>query len=243
MTDGLRWEALCPGGLRFVYGQGQFPPGLDSFVLASLPRLKPGLKVCDLGCGTGLLALLLLQRQRALTVTGLDVQPEAVALGGLAAAENGLTDRLAFRLEDLRETALPAGSFDLAVCNPPYFPPGSGPLPREEARRTARTETSCTLEEVCRAASRLLRWGGSFCLVHKPERLTDLLCALRQSGLEPKRLRFAAARPDKAPSLLLLEARRGGRPGMTAEPLLLLEAPDGSPAAELDRIYFREVST
>ena len=238
--DGPHWEALRPGGLRFVYGNGQHPPGLDSFLLASLPKLKPGLKVCDLGCGAGLLGLLLLQREPELTVTGLDIQPEAVELGKLAAAENGLEDRLAFRLEDLRETALPAGRFDLAICNPPYFPPSSGPPPKGEARRTSRTEASCTLEDACRAAGRLLRWGGSLCLVHKPERLTDLLCALRESGLEPKRLRLVCSRPEKAPSLLLLEARRGGRPGLQIEPPLILENPDGSPTAELDRIYFRE---
>ena len=238
--EGPRWEALRPGGLRFVYGNGQHPPGLDSFLLASLPKLKPGWKVCDLGCGTGLLGLLLLQRQRALAVTGLDIQPEAVRLGKLAAAENRMEDRLFFRLEDLRETALPAGSFDLAVCNPPYFPPSAGPLPKGEARRTARTEESCTLEEVCRAAARLLRWGGSFCLVHKPERLADLVCALRESGLEPKRLRFVCVRPERAPSLILMEARRGGRPGLRAEPPLALENADGSPTAELNRIYFRE---
>lgn len=241
--SGERWEALAPGGLRFVYGNGQFPPGLDSFLLSSVPRLKPGLRVCDLGCGTGLVSLLLLQRQRELAVTGLDIQPEAVRLGNLAAAENGLTDRLSFLRSDLRENVLPAGSFDLAVCNPPYFPPSVGLPPKEAARRTARTEETCTLEDVCRAVARLLRWGGSFCLVHKPERLTDLLCALRQAGLEPKRLRFAAVRPEKAPSLVLAEARRGGKPGLTAEPPLILENPDGSPTAELDRIYFREVST
>ena len=238
--EGPRWEALRPGGLRFVYGNGQHPPGLDSFLLASLPRLKPGWKVCDLGCGTGLLGLLLLQRQRALAVTGLDIQPEAVRLGKLAAAENRMEDRLFFRLEDLRETALPAGSFDLAVCNPPYFPPASGPPPEKEARRTARTEEACTLEEACRAAGRLLRWGGAFCLVHKPERLTDLLCALRGEGLEPKRLRLVSLRPERAPSLLLLEARRGGKPGLAVEEPLILENPDGSPTAELNRIYFRE---
>lgn len=237
---GPRWEALRPGGLRFVYGNGQHPPGLDSFLLASLPKLKPGWKVCDLGCGTGLLGLLLLQRQRALAVTGLDIQPEAVRLGKLAAAENRMEDRLFFRLEDLRKTALPAGSFDLAVCNPPYFPPSAGPLPKGEARRTARTEEACTLEDVCRAAGRLLRWGGAFCLVHKPERLTDLLCALRGEGLEPKRLRLVSLRPERAPSLLLLEARRGGKPGLAVEEPLILENPDGSPTAELNRIYFRE---
>lgn len=238
--EGLRWEALRPGGLRFVYGRGQFPPGLDSFLLASLPKLKAGMKVCDLGCGTGLLGLLLLQREGALTVTGLEIQPEAVRLGERAVLENHLSGRLTFRLEDLRETALPAGSFDLAVCNPPYFPPSSGPPPKGEARRTARTEESCTLEEVCRAAARLLRWGGSFCLVHKPERLADLVCALRESGLEPKRLRFVCVRPERAPSLILMEARRGGRPGLRAEPPLALENADGSPTAELNRIYFRE---
>lgn len=238
--EGPRWEALRPGGLRFVYGNGQHPPGLDSFLLASLPKLKPGWKVCDMGCGTGLLGLLLLQRQRALAVTGLDIQPEAVRLGKLAAAENRVEDRLFFRLEDLRETALPAGSFDLAVCNPPYFPPSAGPLPKGEARRTARTEEACTLEDVCRAAGRLLRWGGAFCLVHKPERLTDLLCALRGEGLEPKRLRLVSLRPERAPSLLLLEARRGGKPGLAVEKPLILENPDGSPTAELNRIYFRE---
>lgn len=241
--SGERWEALAPGGLRFICGGGQFPPGLDSFLLSSLPRLKPGLRVCDLGCGTGLVSLLLLQRQRDLTVTGLDIQPEAVRLGTLAAAENGLADRLSFLAGDLREPVLPAGRFDLAVCNPPYFPPSSGPAPKGTARRTARTEESCTLEDVCRAAARLLRWGGSLCLVHRPERLADLLCALRQAGLEPKRLRLAAPRPEKAPSLVLAEARRGGRPGLTVEPPLILEGPDGSPTAELDRIYFREVST
>ena len=106
-------------------------------------------------------------------------------------------------------------------------------------RRTARSEVSCTLEDVCRAASYLLRWGGAFCLVHKPERLTDLLCLLRETGLEPKRLRFVVNRTGAAPSLVLLEGRRGGKPGLTVEPPLILQKPDGSPTEELDAIYFR----
>ena len=236
------WEALKPGGLRFVWEDALFRPGTDTFLLSSLPRLKPGLRVCDLGCGTGLLGLLLLQRQRGLAVTGVELQPEAAALLERAAAENGLTDRLTVRRGDLRESRslLPAGGFDLAVCNPPYYPAESGKLSPSPALQAARAETACTLEDVCRAAGRLLRWGGAFCLVHKPERLTDLLCALRGEGLEPKRLRLVSLRPERAPSLLLLEARRGGKPGLAVEKPLILENPDGSPTAELDRIYFRE---
>ena len=169
------WELLCPGGLSFVCDDGLFQPSTDSFLLGSFPRLKPGLRVCDLGSGTGLLGLLLFQRQRALSVTGVELLLDAVRLAEQAAARNGLADRLIFRRGDLRKIRglLPAGGFDLVVCNPPYYPAGSGRLPETEALRAARSETGCTLEDICTAAAWLLRWGGSFCLVHKPERLTD----------------------------------------------------------------------
>ena len=239
------WEPLCPGGLSFVCDDALFRPGTDSFLLGSFPRLRPGLRVCDLGSGTGLLGLLLLQRQRELSVTGVELLPEAVQLAEQAAARNGLTDRLTFCRGDLRDirALLPAGSFDLAVCNPPYYPAGSGRLPEAEALRAARSETGCTLEDVCAAAAYLLRWGGSFCLVHKPERLADLCCALRARGLEPKRLRLVCRRAGDAPSLLLLETRRGGRPGLDIAAPLCLEDGAGRPTAELDAIYFRTKET
>ena len=195
------WELLCPGGLSFVCDDGLFQPSTDSFLLGSFPRLKPGLRVCDLGSGTGLLGLLLFQRQRALSVTGVELLLDAVRLAEQAAARNGLADRLIFRRGDLRKIRglLPAGGFDLVVCNPPYYPAGSGRLPETEA--------------------------------------------LRARGLEPKRLRLVCRRAGDAPSLLLLEARRGGRPGLDIAAPLCLEDGTGRPTAELDNAYFRTKET
>ena len=235
------WEYLKPGGLRFVWEDALFRPGTDSFLLSSLPRLSAGLRVCDLGCGTGLLGLLLLQRQPDLRVTGIDIQAPAISLAEQAAVKNGLADRLTFRCADLRQARqyFPTGSFDLAVSNPPYYVPGSGKVSQDAARCTARSESEATLADICAAAAYLLRWGGKFCLVHKPERLTDVLCALREAGIEPKRLRFVHNRAECAPSLFLLEGCRGGKPGLTIEPPLILQDRGGTPSPELNAIYFR----
>lgn len=233
-------EILNGTGWKFYYDDILFAPGTDSFLLSSFPRLKAGMRVCDLGAGTGLLSMLLLRRQQDLQVTAVEIQTEAARLAKKNIQENGLENRLRFQSGDLRlrEELPPAGSFDLVVCNPPYFPAGSG-ASAVGARQTAREESACTLEDVCAAAAYLLPWSGAFCLVHRPERLTDLMTALRQSGLEPKRLRPVVQRAGAHPTLLLLESRRGGRPGLRWEPPLCLAEPDGSAGRELDAIYYR----
>ena len=109
---------------------------------------------------------------------------------------------------------LPAGSFRYAVCNPPYYPVGSGYVPEDEALAVARTELRCTLEDACAAAAWLLQTGGSLWMVHRPERLTDLLCGLRAHDLEPKILKPVCAAPGAAPSLILVKATKGGKPGL-----------------------------
>ncbi len=235
------WELLCPGGYGFFWDSNLFRPSTDTFLLSSLPKLRPGLRVCDLGSGTGLLSILLLQRQPDMTVAGVELQEEAVRLAERCAIKNGLEDRLSFRQGDLRRIReiFPAAGFDLVACNPPYYLPGSGRTAAEAAVRSARAETDCSLEEICAAAAYLLPWGGRFCLIHKPERLTDLLCALRAASLEPKRLRVVCKEPGAPPSLVLAEARRGGRPGLAVEAPFFLRTAAGTPGEELDAAYFR----
>ena len=244
------WEALKEGGYRFVWDDALFRPGTDTFLLSAFPRLKSKMRVCDLGSGTGLLGLLLLQRAQSahlstaysLTVTGIEILPEAAALAQRCAVENHLTDRLFTACMDLRavKERFPSGAFDLVVSNPPYYAAEHGKAPSQAARRSARSETSCTLEELIQAAAYLLRQKGALCLVHKPDRLADLICIARKYGCEAKRIRFVCERGGAAPSLLLLEARRGGKPGLNVDASFILRRSDGSPTAEADAIYFRE---
>ena len=132
-----------------------------------------------------------------------------------------------------------AGEFDLAVCNPPYFPKGSGKTAQDKARAAARSEEECSLAEIASAAAYLLRWGGRLNLVHRPERLSEVFCQMSEAGLEPKRLRFVMKDAESAPSLFLVEGRRGGKPGLNVEAPLILTSQDGGESDEVKRIYRR----
>ena len=226
-------EQLWPDGPGFYYDGALFPPTTDSFALGYFARPRRGDAVCDLGCGVGLLGTLLLAREPSLRLFNVEQNGEALALARRSFEENGWEAE--FRQGDLRDVSVlpPAGSMDGVICNPPYFPSGSGKSAGGTARREAREEASCTLSDVLAAAQRVLRWGGLLFLVHRPERLTDLLSGLRERETEPKRLRFVVHAAASAPSLVLIEARRGGRPGLAIEPLLIV----GSP--EWEQVYFR----
>ena len=126
------------------------------------------------------------------------------------------------------------------MSNPPYFAAGSGKLSPNADKAAARGEVLCTLEDVCRAAAFLCRTGGAFCLVHRAERLADVICLLRDTGFEAKRLRTVAHRPGKEPSLVLIEARRGAGSGLKIMPPLHICGDDGRESAEIKRIYHRE---
>ena len=206
---------LLENGIKLFRGDA-FPLSTDAVRLAEFAAVPRGAAVCDLCAGAGAVGLLMLARDPSLTVTALELRAEGCALMERARAESGLGERFRVLQGDLRaiRTLLPHGSFRQVVCNPPYYPVGSGFVPEDETQAAARTERFCTLEELCAAAAWLLPTGGCLWMVHLPERLTDLLCTLRAHDLEPKLLQPLCAAPGKVPSLLLLKAVRGGRPGL-----------------------------
>ena len=225
----VRQDFLWDGGPCFFFDTDLFAPSTDSFALGYFAAPKSGDRVCDLGCGTGLLGALLMARDNTLTLHNVEAQEGAMALAERTFSANDWAAE--WYLGDLRDILPAAGTMDYVVCNPPYFKSGSGASAPDSSRQTAREETTCTLDDVCASAKRVLRWGGRFALVYRPERLVDLFCTLRAHGTEPKRLRFVQS--GDVPSLVLVEARRGGKAGLTIAPPLVV----GS--AEWDKVYFR----
>ena len=236
-----KFDELWPGGPRFLQYKNSFRLSTDSVLLASFVHLKKNARCLDLGCGAGVLPVLLAAREATATLTGVELQPEFAALARQNLAENGFDARSKVIGSDLRELRelVPAESFDLVVSNPPYFAEGTGYSAPGESRAAAREEKSCTLSDLCAAAKWALRWSGSFFVVHRPERLSELFCAMTAAGIEPKRLREVIASPGRAPSLVLVEGRRGGGKGLAIEAPLLLTDATGAETDEVQKIYKR----
>ena len=234
----FRLEDLSPKLRICISKQHRF--GSDSFLLADF-SVRPRVKLaCDLCSGCGIIPLLWLRAGMPLEKAyGVELQRDAVDLMRYTAAESGIEEVFIPVESDLKELAgkIPAASMELVTCNPPYFEAGHGVPSPKGHRLTARHEVACSIEDVCAAAARLLKFGGSFCVCHRPDRLVDVLEAMRRCGLEPKRLRFVHQRPWEAPWLVLAEGRRGGRPFLKVEPPLIVEGPDGSFSEEMKRIY------
>lgn len=234
-------EQLWDGGPLFSAGQAVFPLSTDSILLSDFARPGKSANILDLGTGSGILALLLLFGHPERRALGVDISPKACALARKNLKDNRLSAQCEILEGDLTayRALLPSGGFDYAVSNPPYFSAGSG-KPAEKGLADARADGAAPLSAICRAAGWGLRWGGDFSLCFRPERLSELIWELKNAGLEPKRLRTVRHGPSTPVSLLLLEARRGGKPGLRWEPELILQEADGAASAEYRRIYHLE---
>lgn len=232
--QGERIEDLQLKGLRIIRRVDRPGYSTDAVLLADFARLKPACRVCDLGCGIGILPLLLLGREPSLTVTGIELQEDLAALARRSVALNRLEASVEILTADLRvHKLLPAkGSFDAVLSNPPYHVEVAGGMEKHQL--------CCSFQDVAAAAKHLLKPGGKAFLCAPAASLLQVADALRGQGLEVKRLRLVASLPGKAPYLCLVEARQGAKPGLRLEPVLtLLESP-GRMGPEAWRIYHME---
>ena len=217
------------GGLQ-IYVTDSYHFSTDTILLSHF-SLQRGRKKCvDLGTGCGTIPLLWHRENPQLEIHAVEIQKDACALAQRSVEENQLGDMITVHHADLRDLkgVLPFG------C----LLGGSGIQNPESRKLIARHETECTLEDICKAASKLLQFGGRFCVCQRPERLADVMEAMRRFSIEPKTLRLVQQRTTKAPKLFLLEGRKGGSRGyLSVLPTLLIEGADGGFSQEMMDIY------
>ncbi len=220
-------------GFTLSLCEGAFPLSTDSIALSGFVRLPKQAKVLDLGSGCGTLGMLLCANDPGCTVTGVEIDEKA----HLAALGNALSNKIESRFSsicaDLRtlHSFLAPGSFQICVSNPPYFSAG-----QDSANSKARHQLHCDSDDLFAAAAWALQYGGDFFLVHKPERLAELCACAVNHKLQPKRLQLLRHKPTDPISLVLLQCRKGGKPGLVIEEEYLQEA-NGTPSAYYQKLY------
>ena len=213
---------------------GAFPLSTDSMALADFVKLPRQAKVLDLGSGCGTIGMLLCAKDSGCFVTGIELDENAHRAALRNAEENNLYNRLNSICADLTciTDRIVPGSFDICVSNPPYFTAGF----LSKTTPTARHEQACTLDALIASAAYGLKFGGDFYLVHKPERLAEIFSAACKHKLEPKRLCLLRHKVDAPVSLVLVQCRKGAKPGLVWEETVLHQA-DGSLTKDYRRIY------
>ena len=218
--------------------------GTDAYLLSAFIKPSPRARAVELGAGTGVISLLLATKGKLKSAVAVELQPDYAELCERNVRLNRLEDRITTLRADVRTLSAHSIGYEceLVYTNPPYMRTDTG-RPNECSRKNiARHETAGGIRDFCLAAARLLKHGGIFACVYRPDRLIDLTVALREAKLEPKRMTFVSADKKTAPSMVLVEARKGGAEGLTVTPpLLLYRESDGTgvrtPSDEARKVY------
>ena len=213
--------------------------GTDAVLLADFASPRKKDKACDLGTGCGIIPMIWCRNGCADKITGVEIQEKGYLQACESAEISNVTEKVSFINADLKEikSVLPHASMDVVTMNPPYKATDSGIKSVSEAELVARHETKCVLQNITDAAAYLLNFGGRLCMCNRPERLADTITAMKNSGIEPKKLRFVVKRPESRPWLFLIEGKKGSRPYMTVEPMLIMYGDDGELSDEVIKIY------
>lgn len=236
LRPGERVDDLGLGGLRIIQHPRSFCFSLDAVLLAHFVRLRQGERVLDLGAGSGAVSLLLAARGAA-QVAAVELEPAAASRAVRSAYLSRREGQVRVYGGDYRQPlpGLAPGGWDVAVANPPYRPLGAGRC--SSLKGAARHELTATLEDVLQAARRWVRFRGRVALVHRADRLVDVVAAMRAAAVEPKRLQLVQSRPGAAAKLLLVEGVLGGRPSLEVLPPLVVYGADGAYTRDLLACY------
>lgn len=235
---GERIDDLQVNNLKIIQNPKGFCFGLDAVLLANFAEVRRGSQVVDLGTGTGIIPILLAGKTLDTHIKAVEIQADVAEMAQRSVKLNKLENRVEVLNIDLKECQkdLKVSTFDVVTTNPPYMH-ADGLINPDDKKAISRHEIKCTLEDVIRTASKLLKFHGRFYMVHRPQRLVDIIVHCRNYKLEPKRIRFVHSKYGSKPNLLLLECKKSAQPELKIIDPLIIYKEDGSYTDEVYEIY------
>lgn len=234
-----RIDELHRNGYQIIQNPKGFCFGMDAVLLSGFARVRAGERVIDLGTGTGIIPILLEAKTEGAFFIGLEIQHDSADMAKRSAALNHLEHKVKIIEGDIKEASRLFGKsvFDVVTSNPPYMNENHGLVNENAPKAIARHEVLCTLEDIVREASFMLKPGGRFYMVHRPRRLIEIINVLSSFQLEVKRMKMVHPMADKEANMVLLEAVRGGKPLLKLEPPLIVYKEPGIYTKEIYDIY------
>jgi len=239
LLEGERIDDLERNGYKIIQHKDKFCFGMDAVLLSSFAKVKQGEKVIDLGTGTGIIPILLSAKTEAEHLTALEIQEESADMARRSVAMNHLQEKIEVVTGDIKGASAVFGKavFDVVTCNPPYMNDMHGLKNPELPKAIARHEVLCSLEDVVREASAVLKPNGRFYMVHRPFRLAEIFAVCGKYKLEPKAMRLVHPYLDKEPNMVLLECLKGGKPMIKIAPPLVVYKEPGVYTQEIYDVY------
>ena len=233
-----RIDELNYEGLKIIQNTDGFCFGIDSVLLTEFARdIKKQSKIADLGTGTGILGILLSKKVNAKKIVGVEIQEDVADMAKRSIKLNSLENIFEIIQGDLNKIKLENNTFDAVVTNPPYKKLGTGIKNKEEKQKISRYETSASLEDWIKISSKLLKDSGSFYIVYRTDRLTELFENLKKYKLEVKKMRFVYSNINKQSNLVLIKAVKGAGVFLKVDEPLIIYNLDGSYTDEILNIY------
>ena len=217
---------LINENITLYQNEGSLAYGTDAYLLSAYMRRQTKERACEFGAGSGVISLLAAARGNFSHITALEIQPNIAEIAAHNVEINGFSEKIDVVCRDIREKdASMNGAFGVVFSNPPYMTATSGKLGKNDADSASRHELNGGIDDFAEAASRLLKYGGLFYAVYRPDRLAELLCACKLHGLEPKRMTLVYPTENHVPCLVLLEAKKNGAPGIfVTKPLMIYQS-------------------
>ena len=240
LKDNERIDDLEFENLKIIQNKSWFCFGVDAVLLSDFAKdIKPNSNIIDLCSGSGIISILLSKKTKPKSITAIEIQKDVAEMSERSIKLNNLQDIIKVYNTDLNnlENLLHNNSFDSIVTNPPYKEINSGIQNESLNKLISRHEIKCNLDDILRVSSNLLKNNGSFYMVHRPNRLCDIICTMRKYNLEPKLIKFVQPNIKKSPNLVLIKGVKNAKTFLKFENNLILYNLDGSYTNEVLKIY------